>query len=81
MSFSESPNFNESIVEQLLRVDFQLFCGQKELNPIPTGHGLNQPIYSYHVTQACRKRVKKGCSVRTKELIKTKERKGLIDQL
>ena len=27
------------------------------LNPIPTGHGLNQPIYSYHVTQAGRNRV------------------------
>ena len=26
-------------------------------NPIPTGHGLNQPIYSYHVTQAGRNRV------------------------
>ena len=24
----------------------------------PTGHGLNQPIYSYHVTQASRNRVK-----------------------
>ena len=29
------------------------------LNPIPTGHGLNQPIYSYHVTQANRNRVKR----------------------
>ena len=28
------------------------------LNPIPTGTGLNQPIYSYHVTQAGRNRVK-----------------------
>ena len=28
------------------------------LNPIPTGHGLNQPIYSYHVTQAGRNRDK-----------------------
>ena len=27
-------------------------------NPIPTGNGLNQPIYSYHVTQAGRNRVK-----------------------
>ena len=30
-----------------------------KLNPIPTGHGLNQPIYCYHVTQAGRNRVKK----------------------
>ena len=28
------------------------------LNPIPTGNGLNQPIYSYHVTEAGRNRVK-----------------------
>ena len=28
-------------------------------NPIPTGHGLNQPIYSYHVTQAGGNRVKR----------------------
>ena len=27
-------------------------------NPIPTSNGLNQPIYSYHVTQAGRNRVK-----------------------
>ena len=27
-------------------------------NPIPTGTGLNQPLYSYHVTQAGRSRVK-----------------------
>ena len=26
------------------------------LNPIPTGHGLNQPIYRYRVTQAGRNR-------------------------
>ena len=34
------------------------------LNRIPTGHGLNQPIYSYQVTQAGRNRVnprKSGC--------------------
>ena len=35
------------------------FCFLRDtLNPIPTGHGLNQPIYSYHVTQAGRNRVK-----------------------
>ena len=28
------------------------------VNPIPTSTGLNQPIYSYHVTQAGRNRVK-----------------------
>ena len=27
-------------------------------NPIPTSHGLNQPIYSYHMTQVGRNRVK-----------------------
>jgi hypothetical protein len=27
-------------------------------NPISTGTGLNQPLYSYHVTQAGRNRVK-----------------------
>ena len=27
------------------------------LNPIPTGNRLNQPIYSYHVTQVGRNRV------------------------
>ena len=36
--------------------DFNKF---NHLLPIPTGHGLNQPIYSYHVTQAGRNRVKK----------------------
>ena len=35
------------------------FCFLRDtVNPIPTGHGLNQPIYSYHVTQAGRNRVK-----------------------
>ena len=29
------------------------------LNPIPTGHGRNQPIYERHVTTAGRNRVKK----------------------
>ena len=29
-----------------------------DLNPIPTGNGLNQPIYSYQVTQAGRNRYK-----------------------
>ena len=29
-----------------------------KLAPIPTGNGLNQHIYSYHVTQAGRNRVK-----------------------
>ena len=28
------------------------------LNPIPTGTGVNQPIYSYHMTQVGRNRVK-----------------------
>ena len=28
------------------------------LNPIPTGHGRNQPIYECHVTTASRNRVK-----------------------
>ena len=28
------------------------------LNPIPTGNGLNQPLYSYHLTQAGRNRTK-----------------------
>ena len=28
------------------------------LNPIPTGNRLNRPIYSYHVTQVVRNRVK-----------------------
>jgi hypothetical protein len=31
----------------------------KTFNPIPTGTGLNQPLYSYHVTQAGRNRVNK----------------------
>ena len=30
---------------------------QYQLNPIATGNELNQPIYSYHVTQAGRNRV------------------------
>ena len=29
------------------------------LNPIPTGHGRNQPIYERHVTKSGRNRVKK----------------------
>ena len=29
-----------------------------DINPIPFGNGLNQPTYSYHVTQAGRNRVK-----------------------
>ena len=33
--------------------------GMTTVNPIPTGTGLNQPIYSYHVTQPSRNRVKK----------------------
>ena len=30
----------------------------ESINPIPSGAGLNQPMYSYHVTQAGRNRVK-----------------------
>ena len=30
----------------------------KPFNPIPTGHGRNQPIYECHVTTACRNRFK-----------------------
>jgi hypothetical protein len=33
-------------------------CHLMNINPIPTGDGLNQPIYSYHVTQAGRNRIK-----------------------
>ena len=29
-----------------------------EVNPIPTGHGRNQPIYERHVTKSGRNRVK-----------------------
>ena len=29
-----------------------------EFNPIPTGHGRNQPIYERHVTKSGRNRVK-----------------------
>ena len=32
---------------------------QKTFNPIPTGHGRNQPIYERHVTKSGRNRVKK----------------------
>ena len=31
---------------------------QSSLNPIPTGHGRNQPIYERHVTKSGRNRVK-----------------------
>ena len=36
-----------------------LFCIEEAsfLNPIPTGHGRNQPIYERHVTNAGRNRV------------------------
>ena len=30
------------------------------VNPIPTGHGRNQPIYERHVTKSGRNRVKGG---------------------
>ena len=30
------------------------------VNPIPTGHGWNQPIYECHVTTAGRNRVNEG---------------------
>ena len=33
---------------------------EKIVNPIPTGHGRNQPIYERHVTTAGRNRVKLG---------------------
>ena len=29
----------------------------EELNPIPTGHGRNQPLYERHVTKSGRNRV------------------------
>ena len=35
-----------------------IFSMNQSLFQIPTGNGLNQPIYSYHVTQASRNRVK-----------------------
>ena len=47
---------------KLIRISWLFFnCCLKcvvFVNPIPTGNGLNQPIYSYHVTQAGRNRVK-----------------------
>ena len=33
-------------------------CAVHSFNPIPTGHGRNQPIYERHVTTASRNRVK-----------------------
>ena len=36
---------------------------ENNLNPIPTSTGLNQTIYSYHVTQAGRNRVKCAATV------------------
>ena len=33
----------------------------QNVNPIPTGHGRNQPIYERHVTKSGRNRVK-GCN-------------------
>ena len=38
-------------------------------NPIPTGNGLNQSIYSYHVTQAGRNRVKPNHSALSELLL------------
>ena len=43
---------------RLTRINKEQFYVPITVNPIPTGHGLNQPIYSYHVTQAGRNRVK-----------------------
>ena len=40
------------------RVWPQLGLAKYVLNPIPTGHGRNQPIYERHVTTAGRNRVK-----------------------
>ena len=35
-----------------------LFVNVNIVNPIPTGHGQNQPIYERHVTKSGRNRVK-----------------------
>ena len=35
--------------------------GQIGVNPIPTGHGRNEPIYERHVTKSGRNRVKYTC--------------------
>ena len=48
-----------------LEIIWAFFCTSQPykssyFNPIPTGTGLNQPLYSYHVTQAGRNRVKGG---------------------
>ena len=49
-----APNiFRIEIIEEF---SMENFFG-KFFNPIPTGNGLNQPIYSYHVTQASGNRV------------------------
>ena len=42
------------IIEQISNYNHKIY-----LNPIPTGHGLNQPIYERHVTKSGRNRVKK----------------------
>ena len=48
--------------ENLRPIFFFFFLGFLEfpesIDPIPTGNGLNQPIYSYHMTQAGRNMVK-----------------------
>ena len=45
---------------QHLVQDGKIFAGTDEsrFNPIPTGHGRNQPIYERHVTKSGRNRVK-----------------------
>ena len=37
---------------------YSVVVTKTKVNPIPTDNGLNQPIYSYHMTQAGRNRVK-----------------------
>ena len=40
------------------KTNFFHFSGFFQVNPIPTGHGRNQPIYERHVTKSGRNRVK-----------------------
>jgi hypothetical protein len=49
-------DFNSSFSPKFYIATISL-CTIIYFNPIPTGTGLNQPLYSYHMTQAGRNRV------------------------
>ena len=44
--------------QKFKNIHWAIYIPNFALNPIPTGHGRNQPIYERHVTKSGRNRVK-----------------------